>query len=88
MTRRWLPGRLLVAASVLLAVVVLVGVAGPAGAHGYHLTANPQLSDDGTIVVESLFALSDGFVVLHADEDGAPGDPSGASRCRLGSTGA
>lgn len=70
----WPALRVAVGSAVLL--TALLGASGPGVAHGYHLSVDPQLSDDGTVTVETLFAMSDGFLVLHADDDGI-GDPVG-----------
>lgn len=65
MTRRLaLVGCLLVLATV---------AAGVAVAHGNHATATPQVSANGTVVVEQAFLSTDGHLVLHADDDGQPG---------------
>ncbi|QLH84709.1 DUF7282 domain-containing protein [Halosimplex pelagicum] len=46
-------------------------------AHGDHVAADSQVTDDGTVVVEAVSALRPGFVVLHADDGGRPGAPIG-----------
>lgn len=66
--------------ALVLACLLAAGVAGaslvPAGgAHGNHVSADPQVSADGTVAVESLFVLDGGHLVLHADDGGAPGEP-------------
>ncbi|WP_135822614.1 DUF7282 domain-containing protein [Halostella litorea] len=65
------------AAAALLAVALvlpLVGVAAvPAGGHGNHLTARAQVSGDGSVVVEQLFLLERGYLVIHESDGGDPG---------------
>lgn len=69
----------LAAVALLLAAGALAGV-GPAGAHGggthgNHLRADAQLSDDGSLVVETAFLLQDGYVAIHvSNETGQPGE--------------
>ncbi|WP_459194634.1 DUF7282 domain-containing protein [Halosimplex sp. J119] len=46
-------------------------------AHGDHVAADSQVTGDGTVVVETVSALTPGFVVLRADDGGRPGDPIG-----------
>lgn len=61
----------------LALVVVVAGLVLSAGvvvAHGNHLTADAQLSDDGTVVVENLFLQEGGYLVLRADDAGSPGE--------------
>jgi hypothetical protein len=73
----------------LLAVVValacvLVLCTGPASAHGNHLSADDQYSENGTVVVETVFTSIDGFVVLHANDNGEPGKPIGHAPVEYG----
>jgi hypothetical protein len=58
----------------LLAVtgLLVVGVA-PASAHSNHVTADAQVSADGTVTIERLFLLEEGYLVIHADDGGEPG---------------
>lgn len=66
-----------------LVVVPLVGAAvAPAGGHGNHVTARSQVSPDGSVVVESLFVLDGGYLVLH--EGNQRGDPVGHVRLDQG----
>lgn len=67
----------------LLAACLLVS-SGLAIAHGNHLTADAQLSDDGTVVVENLFLQQGGYLALHADDDGSPGQVLGHKRLDSG----
>jgi hypothetical protein len=66
----------------LLALVVLavaLPVAGVATGHGInHLGADPQVSADGVVRMESVFATEDGFVVIY--RDGGAGERVVASR--------
>ncbi len=55
-----------------LLVLAVLG-AGLAVAHGNHATANPQVSTNGTVVVEAAFLSTDGHLVLRADDGGEPG---------------
>ncbi|WP_257297815.1 PGF-CTERM sorting domain-containing protein [Haloarchaeobius sp. FL176] len=52
-------------------------VATPVAAHGSHVRADPQVSDDGTIVVESMFSVNGGYLVVHQDQGDQPGRPVG-----------
>ncbi|WP_424017440.1 DUF7282 domain-containing protein [Halorientalis pallida] len=54
-------------------IALAVAGAGLAVAHGNHATANPQVSADGTVVVEEAFLSTDGYLVLRADDGGEPG---------------
>ncbi|EMA52499.1 MULTISPECIES: DUF7282 domain-containing protein [Halococcus] len=68
----------------LCCVLVLVIGATPASAHGQHLSADAQYADNGTVVIESLFTATGGFLVLHADDGGEPGEPIGHSPTEYG----
>lgn len=57
----------------LLLVVGLAVGSATVSAHGNHLTADDQASDDGTVVIENLFVSSDSYVVLHAADGGESG---------------
>lgn len=59
----------------LFALVVLGS--GVAVAHGNHATATPQVSANGTVVVEEAVLSMDGYLVLRADDDGEPGQVVG-----------
>lgn len=71
--------RAAVAAGVLLLVVApTLGVlTAPADAHGNHVTARNQVSGDGTVVVESLFLLEGGYLAVHENDGGEPGEVLG-----------
>jgi hypothetical protein len=61
-----------------LLALALVASAAPVAAHGNHVEVDSQHSVDGTVVVEAVRPLTDGFVVLHrATDDGDIGDPVG-----------
>ena len=63
-----------------LFVALLVLSATPATAHGNHIEADAQRSADGTVMVETVLPLVDGFVVLHRSENGGPGEAIGHKR--------
>ena len=70
--------RSLALAAVLL--FVTAGLAVPALAHDVnHLSADAQVSADGTLALESAYATSDGFVVLYRDWDGRDGEVVGVT---------
>lgn len=66
-----------VAVAVLAVLVVLAGVPAPVNAHVNDVGVDAQVSADGTVVVETVFIGTDGFVVLHESNGSAPGDPVG-----------
>ncbi|WP_415378498.1 hypothetical protein [Halosimplex sp. TS25] len=69
-----------VAAVLVLAVVLATPLAvATVSAHGDHVAADSQVTGDGTVVVETVSALTPGFVVLRADDGGRPGEPLGHS---------
>lgn len=64
----------------VIGVAVLVAlVAGPVlvSAHVNDVRADPQVSTDGTVVLETVFIGTDGWVVLHAANGSGPGEPIG-----------
>lgn len=69
------------AATLLAAALVVAGLATtlalPAAAHVNHVSADPQVSADGTVVAETAFVAADGYLVVHRDDDGAIGEPIG-----------
>lgn len=65
-----------------LALVVTTVTAG--AVHGYHVSAHPQVVDDA-VVIESVFLMADGFLVVHADNDGRPGRVLGHVPVGMGS---
>lgn len=72
--------------AVCMLVCLFVVCAGPASAHGNHLSVDDQYSEDGTVVVETVFSSSEGFLVLHADDGGEPGEPIGHAPTDFGFT--
>jgi hypothetical protein len=65
----------IITTALLLAVSPLLGFgAAPADAHGTHITAGPQVSADGTVVVEEAFLLERGYLVIHENDGGEPGE--------------
>lgn len=71
------------ALAALLALLVVLS-ASPVTAHGNHVEADSQRSVDGTVVVEAVRPLTDGFLVLHRETaDGDFGDPIGHTRMDL-----
>lgn len=67
----------------LLLVVSLsvpLAVGGSSGTHGNHVEADSQRSANGTVTVEAVRPLLDGFVVLHRDDNGSIGEPIGHER--------
>jgi len=72
-----------VALAALLAVA-LVASASPVAGHGNHVEVDSQRSADGTVVVEAVRPLTDGFVVLHRAADGGKvGEPVGHARVEV-----
>lgn len=69
-----------VAVAALLAAVALAAV--PVAAHVNHASADPQVSENGTVVVETVYIATDGWVVLHRDDGGSPGEAIGHARVR------
>ncbi|NIB99308.1 hypothetical protein [Halobacterium sp. R2-5] len=72
------------AAIAALLAVALVASAAPAAGHGNHVEVDSQRSTDGTVVVEAVRPLTDGFLVLHrATGDGEVGEPIGHTDVRM-----
>lgn len=68
------------ALAAFLALLVVLS-ASPVTAHGNHVEADSQRSDDGTVVVEAVRPLTDGFLVLHRETAGGDfGEPIGHTR--------
>lgn len=65
------------AALAALLAVALVASATPVAGHGNHVEVDSQHSTDGTVVVEAVRPLTDGFLVLHRADDGEVGEPIG-----------
>lgn len=62
---------------VVLVVAGLALLSVPVAAHGNYVSADPQVSADGTVRIEFGVLVTEGFVVLHADDDGEPGPAVG-----------
>lgn len=54
-------------------LALLAVAAGLAGAHGWAVVAGPQVVGDGTVVVDELSTLEEGYLAVHVVEDGQPG---------------
>ncbi|KAB7516423.1 hypothetical protein DM867_04730 [Halosegnis rubeus] len=63
----------------LAVVLVLASVPLPVAAHANHVTAGTQVSPDGTLVVDSVYLTSDGYLTVHRDDDGEPGERIGVT---------
>lgn len=68
----------------LLVGFLAVSAAGVATGHGNHIAAMPQVVD-GQVVVESFFMLREGWIVIHADDGGDPGEILGHTDASMGS---
>lgn len=64
----------------LALVVLLIVLVAPAAAHTNHVSADTQISADGTVVVEALFPADDAWLALHLDDGGDPGAVVGYRR--------
>jgi len=71
-------------AGVVVIAVLAVASAAPVLAHGNHATVHPQVSADGTIRVAQVFLTEDGYLVVHRDDDGQPGEVVGHRRLAAG----
>jgi hypothetical protein len=60
-------------AVVVCALLVAASVPLPVAAHTNHVSADPQRSPDGTVVVEAVFVASDSFLAVQRDDGGNPG---------------
>ena len=65
------------AVATLTLLVMLASVPLPVAAHANHVTAGAQVSPDGTLVVDSVYLTSDGYLTVHRDDDGDPGERIG-----------
>lgn len=61
----------------LALLVALAAVPVPVSAHVNDVNADPQVSADGTVVIETVFIGTDGWVVLHEVNGSDPGEPIG-----------
>ncbi|WP_255198670.1 DUF7282 domain-containing protein [Halorarius litoreus] len=57
--------------------LVLAAVPLPVAAHVNHVSADAQVSDDGTLVAETAFVGADGYLVVHRSDGGDIGEPIG-----------
>jgi hypothetical protein len=65
------------AVALVFASALAVGLV-PVAAHGVnHLSADPQVSADGVVVLAAAFATEDGFLVLYRGWDGTTGEVAG-----------
>ena len=67
------------AAVALAALLVLASVPLPVAAHANHITAGAQVTPDGTIVVDGIYMTSDGYLTVHRDDGGEPGERIGVT---------
>jgi len=67
------------AAVALAALLVLASVPLPVAAHANHITAGAQQSPDGTLVVDGIYLTSDGYLTVHRDDGGEPGERIGVT---------
>lgn len=63
----------MVAAAVVAALLGFALAAGPAAAHGWSVDVGAQVVGDDTVIVRHLSMLEDGYLAVHAVEDGEPG---------------
>lgn len=61
----------------VLAVLLVVSLSVPVAAHGNYLAVDSQVSGEGTVQIEAAFLVTDGYVVLHADDAGQIGEVIG-----------
>lgn len=57
----------------IIALVLLLLIATPVAAHGNSIAIDAQATADGTVHVELVSFVTDGYIVLHTDADGSPG---------------
>jgi hypothetical protein len=74
--------RAFAAAAALACIVALAAAPLPVSAHINDVTADPQASTDGTVVVETAYVADDAWVALYADDDGERGELLAADRLR------
>lgn len=58
----------------VVVILALVFAVTPALAHTNTVEADSQVSSNGTVVVEGAFSFVNGYVAVHRDEQGAPGE--------------
>lgn len=66
-------------ATIAVAVLLVVAVI-PAAAHTNHVEADAQVTEDDSVVVETVFAATPAWLVIRADAGGEPGTPLGWTR--------
>jgi PGF-CTERM protein len=64
----------------LACVAALAAVPLPVSAHVNDVRADPQLSADGTVTVETAYVAGDAWLALYADDDGSRGELIGTER--------
>ncbi len=64
---------------ILVAAVVLLLMAAPVAAHGNAIDIDAQATADGTVHAELVSFVTDGYIVLHTNDDGTPGRVVGHS---------
>lgn len=69
---------------VALGLVVAALVAGPASGHANHVTVDAQVTAGGSVLVETVFAAEEGWLAVHADDEGDPGAVLGARQVESG----
>lgn len=74
--------RAFAAATALACIVALAAAPLPVSAHINDVTAGPQVSADGTVVVETAYVADDAWVALYVDDDGERGELLAADRLR------
>ncbi|PSP98704.1 hypothetical protein BRC89_07575 [Halobacteriales archaeon QS_4_70_19] len=72
--------RALAAALALAAVLALAVAPLPVSAHVNDVSADPQASSDGTVVVETAYVADDAWLAVYADDNGSRGDLLGVRR--------
>jgi hypothetical protein len=72
--------RALAAALALACVAALTTVPLPVSAHVNDVRADPQVSADGTVVVETAYVADDAWLAVYGDDDGSRGELLGVRR--------
>lgn len=73
--------------SIVLAVVLVFGLAAVAFAQAAaSITVSDQAVKDGSVLISNVVAAQDGFVVIHADANGAPAADIGHAPVKAGTT--
>lgn len=71
-------------AVVAAALVAAAVVPGPASAHVNHVSVDAQVTADGSVLVETVFAAETAWLAVHADDDGDPGEVLGTRQVESG----